>query len=56
MAVPQGPLLFKKLEKDPAANNRGKNTGKGIQQELPHRHNLLCGKLAHTAHSTRGSY
>ena len=43
MAVPQRPMLFKKLEKYPAADNRGENTGKGVQQELHHARNLLCG-------------
>ena len=43
MAVPQGPMLFKKLEEYPAADNRGENTGKGVQQELHHVRNLLCG-------------
>ena len=42
MAVPQGPLLSDELEEYPAANNRSENTGKGVQQELPHRRNLLC--------------
>ena len=36
-------MLFKKLEKYPAADNRGENTGKGVQQELHHARNLLCG-------------
>jgi len=47
MAVPQGLTLWEKPEKNPAADNRSENTSEGIQQELPHRRILLCGRLAH---------